>query len=210
MSSAGLIAWPFYLKKFNEVITRYSCKNILKTDCNNEANSLPKYGGLVKNLTSNNLNIELLEYDAEVINKALQLFPDLKIKQGDIRNLTYEDRIFDLVADFSTIDHIPEIDIYKALTEYLRITKNGGLILIVCWFSYNKDNVISNFDEWAPSQQYFLWEKDITDFLSRNSTEIIESEIIVNINYNNGLDKWRPITINPKYYLKYLLIRKNS
>ena len=211
MPLAGKIAWPFYLKKFNEVIKKFNFKNILKTDCNNEAFSNPKHGGLVKNLdNSENLSITILEYDSNVINKALKLFPDLKIDKGDIRKLTYEDKYFDLVADFSTIDHISKNDIYTVLNEYLRVTKDDGYILLVCWFAYDKKDVISNFNKWTSSDQYFLWEEDITNFFINNSTQVIESETIVNINYKYSRNNWESIDItkNPKYYLKYILINK--
>ena len=211
MPSAGSVAWPYYLTKFAEVIDKYNFKIILKTDCNNEAFSHPKFGGLIKNLKPDpSLDIHIVEYDSSIITSALKLFPDLKIQQGDIRNLQYEDKYFDLVADFSTIDHVSENDIYRALSEYLRVTKDGGYILLVCWFAYNKMDVISNFDKWSPSDQYFLWEKDIVGFLHTNSAKIIETEIIVNINYKYSADKWLAIDIeqNPKYYLKYILIKK--
>lgn len=211
MPSAGSIAWPYYLKKFAEVIDKYNFKIILKTDCNNEAYSHPISGGLIKNLKPDaSLNIHIVEYDSSVINRTLQLFPDLKIQQGDIRKLHYEDKYFDLVADFSTIDHIPQEDIYRALSEYLRVTKDGGYILLVCWFAYNKTDVIYNFDKWAPADQYFFWEDDILDFLNTNSAKIIETETIVNINYKYSADNWLAIDIeqNPKYYLKFMLVKK--
>jgi len=203
MPSATDIAWPYYLIKFNKIIEKYNCKDILKTDCYNEALSRPKYGGLVKNLNNyEKRNIQLLEYDHSMITKAKKLFPDLQIQQGDIRKLPYEDKYFDLVADFSTIDHIPEQDISTTLKEYLRVTKDGGYILLICWFAYNKKNVISNLDKWNPSNQYFLWEKDITDMVN-----VIESEVILNIKDTND---WDAVSIyaNPKYYLKYMLIKK--
>lgn len=212
MPPAGHVAWPYYLSKFNEVIERFNFKTILKTDCNNEANGNPKQGGLVKNLNNKEqLNIHILEYELPVIRKALNQFPDLKILQGDIRDLIYKDNCFDLVADFSTIDHIPEKDVYTALKEYLRVTKENGFIILVCWYAYNKKDVIGNFDKWNPGDQYFLWEDDILSFFRLSSAKVIETETIVNINYNYDSQRpWESVDIkaNPKYYLKYMLIKK--
>ena len=212
MPSAGDVAWPYYVKKFNDVIERFNFKKILKTDCNNEAFANPTRGGLVKNLkTSENLDIHILEYEQSVIVKALQQFPDLKILRGDIRDIIYKDNCFDLVADFSTIDHIPEKDVNKALQEYLRVAKDSGFVLLVCWFAYNKTDVIGNFDKWNPGDQYFLWEDDVLSFFRLNSAKIMESETIVNINYNYDKQRmWEAVDIkeNPKYYLKYMLIKK--
>jgi SAM-dependent methyltransferase len=211
MSSAGIIAWLYYLKKFNKVIERYKITKILKTDCNNEAFSHPKYGGLVKNLTNHEkLDIQMVEYDSSVITRALGLFPDLEITQGDIRNLPYKDNSFDLVADFSTIDHVPDDDVYTALKGYLRVTKSGGYIIVICWFAYRKSDVISSFGIWNSTDQYFLWERDIIDFLSKNGTKVVETETIVNINYKYAADHWAAVdkNQNPKYYLKYILVKK--
>jgi len=209
MSYAGNVAWPFYLKKFNEIISKYELKDILKTDCNNEAYSRPKKGGLVYNLDKiNNLNVKLLEYDIKVINDALTLFPDLNVEQGDIRNLLFNNEEFDLVADFSTIDHIPDSDLHKTIKEYLRVTKKTGFVILVIWLSYKKEDVIANNDKWRPECQYFFWEDDIIEYIKKESATILETETIVTIDYelpNRFAPKEKK---DSKYYLKYFLLKK--
>lgn len=209
---AGHVAWPYYLTKFNELIKKYGLNKILKTDCNNEAFGNPKPGGLVMNLDDGEkLDITLLEYDKNVIKIALDKYPKLNIEHGDIRQLNYDSNSFDAVADFSTIDHVNKDDVFKVLNEYLRVTKNGGFIILVCWFSYDRKNLIENFSKWSSGDQYFLWEEDIINYFQRFPTKLIESETIVNVNYNTR-PGWESIKIkdNPKYYLKYILFQKES
>ena len=203
--SCGPIAWNYYLNKFNEVIDKYKPQTILKTDCNNEAFSRPIKGGLVKNITKE-VYVDLIEYDKETILKAKTLFPDLNITQGDIRNLNdIKDNCYDLVADFSTIDHVSAADIPLAINEYFRVLKQKGHLLLVCWFSYDQKNLIINFDQWNPENQYFLWEQDIKALFG--TRKIVEEEIIVKIKYES-VNLWKACLPNytPKYYLKYFLL----
>jgi SAM-dependent methyltransferase len=204
--SCGPIAWNYYLKKFNEIVSKYNPSSILKTDCNNEAFSRPIEGGLVKNLIGN-CNVDLIEYDKKTIDRAKALFPQLNIMHGDIRNMNHiKDHSYDLVADFSTIDHISAGDIHLAINEYFRIIAPNGLLLLVCWFSYEQKHLRLNLDKWNPENQYFLWEDDIKAMFG--SKLIIEEETIVTITYE-GRDPWKACSPNdkPKYYLKYFLIQ---
>jgi len=202
------IAWDFYLQKFNSVISSLQPKHVLKTDCNNEAFDRPKRGGLVMNLTDKSVDVSLVEYDKDTISKALDKFPSLKVVQGDIRNLPFDTATFDLVADFSTLDHVPGSDVERTLTEYFRVLRNEGLLLLVCWFSYDRSNVISNLKSWNPNAQYFLWEQDILDFFSKNGLKVVEKETITRIAANY---KWLDVPRkDAKYYLEFMLVQRGT
>ena len=68
-------------------------------------------------------SIEFNKKCCEIVSKKT----NLKIEQGDIRNINYESNSFDLVTAFDVLEHID--DDVKAFQEIYRITKKNGLII---------------------------------------------------------------------------------
>ena len=68
-------------------------------------------------------SIEYNEKCCEIVSKKT----NLKIEQGDIRNLNYDSNTFDLVTAFDVIEHID--DDVKAIEEIYRVTRKNGLII---------------------------------------------------------------------------------
>lgn len=54
----------------------------------------------------------------------------LKVKLGSITAIPYEDKFFDVVMAFDTLEHIPPEDREKAYSEMGRVLKRPGIILI--------------------------------------------------------------------------------
>jgi ubiquinone/menaquinone biosynthesis C-methylase UbiE len=199
--NCGKIAWNFYLLKFNEIVNSIDARKILKTDCNNEAYSKPRHGGLVKNLSNfKDKEVFLVEYDQKTINDALKKFPDLNILLGDIRKLTFSDLEFDLVADFSTLDHVSEKDAENALREYYRVLKQNGHLILVCWFSYEEKNVKKNFSDWNSKKQYYFWEPEILNICTNLNFRLISKETITRIPFNRWIHVERE---KASYYLEF-------
>lgn len=130
-----------YQRLFEQLRPQYN--KILKTDCYNEAFDRP----IIKDE-----NATLLEYEPKFIEIARKKNPKLNIVQGDIRKLPFEDESFDLILDFSTIDHIPQSDVPKVLSEYNRCLMKGGRLVIITWF-----NPRGYLDKaWESTNQYFF------------------------------------------------------
>ncbi|MGI5828371.1 MAG: class I SAM-dependent methyltransferase [Patescibacteria group bacterium] len=147
---------------YQELISRAKGK-ILKTDCYNEAFLEPI-------ITTQ--EAVLVEYEQEYVDKALARFPHLNIIQGDIRNLHFEDESFDTVVDLSTIDHVPQEDLPIVFSEYYRVLKFNGQLLLVVWLTKNK----YEGKEWRSTNQYFFEEDTVREYLDRFS---IESEQVI-------------------------------
>jgi ubiquinone/menaquinone biosynthesis C-methylase UbiE len=107
-----------------------------------------------------------VDIDVEIIKKASNNFEKIKAFYGDIRDLPFWDRHFDIILDFSTIDHIE--DYKKAIDEYFRVLKNKGLMLIVSWFSDKKELQVGNKDEWG--MQYYFDRKEFEKKLEEKFT----------------------------------------
>ena len=158
-----------------------SAKTILKTDCYNEAINRP----IIKNDLVN--RSFLIEYNQEHIDLAIKANPYLHVLSGDIReNLYYFynakvsfSNYFNLIMDFSTIDHVPQFYIEDVLENYRSMLKTGGKLVLVSWFN-EKDPQNSNGnqkDEWNSVNQYFFDELEFkNDLKSRFS---ISSEAVI-------------------------------
>ena len=151
--------YPYYLKKACEVIGKYDeTAHVLKLDAYNEAESLPINGGIAKNIQLK--NITLLEYNQETIDKAKAKYPELDIRQGDIRKMPFSDDAFDVILDLSTLDHIPPDEIEVAIKEYYRVMKTDGRLLLIFWIL--EEEYKQEMKEWKPTNQYFF---DLTQVL---------------------------------------------
>jgi len=151
---------------------------VLKTDLFNEAICQPDKGGILGNIEAKSKHgIEIVK---SVVDSAIDEVPDAKLVQGDIRKLPYKDNIFDLILDFSTIDHVPEEDLDKVLGEYKRTLKNKGRIVLIVWvtnwstrqygtptpneyqFYFNKEKLEEKI------KQYFTIESDLSVYETEN------------------------------------------
>ncbi len=128
---------------------------ILKTDVHNEAREdfpiVPKIWHLG--------TVCCVDNDILMIDEALHRFPIMAIRYGDIRRLPFPDDYFDVVLDFSTIDHIGEYEI--VLDEYERVTKLYGIVNIVVWL--NKVDRHISFP--GDSGQYYFNEKEFSEYV---------------------------------------------
>lgn len=57
----------------------------------------------------------------------------VQIIQANIQALPFRNAVFDMVADLSTIDHVPLDGALLAVGEYTRVLRNGGSLLVTFW-----------------------------------------------------------------------------
>ena len=129
-----------YLEEANRAIDMLKGDKIkiLKADIFNEITLRhPKPGGILLNLKRDPATMELyaIDCDQEKIDIALymQMYEFIKVTKGDIRLLPYESNCFDLVLDFSTIDHIHPEKVGQVFAQYNRVLKKEGLFVMFCW-----------------------------------------------------------------------------
>ena len=103
---------------------------ILKTDCHNESGiydiSIPL--GPVLNVGN---KLKSIEINQDTIDLAAKKFPNLHIAKGDITRLDLSEK-FDLILDYSTIDHVQPSEYKKVLESYRALSNN---ISIIVWLA---------------------------------------------------------------------------
>jgi SAM-dependent methyltransferase len=116
-----LLLWNFFRNLLN-LISAKNLDSILDVGCGEgfTLNRLKEHG-IGKRL-------EGLEYSIDAIKLGKKTYPDIKIKQGDIYNLPYEDNFFDLVLCTEVLEHLDYPQ--KALKELIRVS-NKYLVVSV-------------------------------------------------------------------------------
>jgi SAM-dependent methyltransferase len=70
-----------------------------------------------------------VDLSAEAVEEAQRRIEDAgEVRQGDVRNLEFDDQSFDLVVCFETIEHVEEPQ--SALAEFRRVLRPGGVLLL--------------------------------------------------------------------------------
>jgi len=184
----GRQVWKFYLTESQAVCDLKDNPTVLKTDLWNESNNIPKIGGVCGNL-KNVKKIFAIERQSNLLLKAKKNLRAQNIEYllGDIRSLPFNSKFFDIVLDLSTLDHIPPSDAEKVLSEYYRVLKKNGLLLLVVWTTSRKVNSESL---WSPNKQYFLKKSKLEDSLKKYF-KVLKKKIIF---------LWPDNTRNKLYY----------
>jgi|YNPNPStandDraft_1061719.scaffolds.fasta_scaffold67392_1 SAM-dependent methyltransferase len=125
-------AYVYLAKRVLDYIKKRKIR-LLKTDLWNEA--VYKNGSILREIFFKDKKIELFGIDIseKICQRAKKIDNSIKISKGDIRSLPFSGEFFDVVLDLSTIDHIPEENVSRAINEYRRVLKKKGLLLLVFW-----------------------------------------------------------------------------
>ncbi len=70
-----------------------------------------------------------VDFASETVKKITALFPEMKIKEGDVRALPYEDNFFDAYWSFGVIEHFFE-GFEKIASEMKRVVRPGGCVFV--------------------------------------------------------------------------------
>lgn len=105
---------------------------VLKTDLWNEGIEL---GRDILGMLEDDRSLSLVGVDlsAIVCQRAKSRLKRTDIIQASIRRLPIKDEHFDVVLDFSTIDHVVPDEIPTVIREYRRALKNSGIMLVSFW-----------------------------------------------------------------------------
>lgn len=132
---------------------------VLKTDAFNEArNHYPIAPTMPYS------KVTCLEIVPEFVQQAQANYPHLEIIEGDIQQIPKPDNHFNVILDFSTIDHVK--DYPAVLDEYKRVLAPSGYLFIVVWFGKGTEANTELNDEWD-GKQYFFDETRFVKELSR-------------------------------------------
>jgi SAM-dependent methyltransferase len=99
-----------------------------------------------------------VEISGFVSNRAKTRLKKTHVIQGDIRSIPLKNGSFDVLFDFSTIDHFEPDQIHIVIKEYQRVLKKSGVMLMSFWYPACFPKTIGILRRVArvPYPQYFL------------------------------------------------------
>lgn len=172
--------WPSRIRKTAWELCRDGKGRLLEAGCGE---------GLFLNLVdSSRFEIYGVEYLQKIVNLARIYLrnKDIKLQQGDIKNLDFQDNYFDVVVCVNTLYNLKDVnEVSMSIKEISRVCKPEGFIIIDI---KNKLNPLISFqyglakytdpDCGKPLKTYFL--KEIEKILIKNNLKI---EKIVSIGF---------------------------
>lgn len=107
-----------------------------------------------------------------MVERARRLTPDIDFRQGDMLALDVADEAWAGIAAFYSIIHIPRCDMARALGEFRRVLRPGGMLLLA--FHIGEDSI--HLDEWWGQRVsinfFFFQHEEIADDLRAAGFEI--------------------------------------
>lgn len=144
-------------------------------------------GRIVKHYHNNGFTIEGCELSKVAVDKLKKHNPGLKIVQGSITELPYENETFDLIVAFGvihSIEHISEIE--KAFLECTRCLTNEGIFVFSAradnWENLFIDKITENRGK--KGDQFHKWcftEKELVNLSSKFGLKLIKKELVTNV-----------------------------
>jgi len=160
-----------------QVVALFDNADVLKVDADNEVYDRP---GIAPNIKAKSVTI--VEYQKSLVEKAKTKFANrnnITVIEGDIRRLKeiLAEKSFDIVFDFSTLDHVPERDVPQVFDGYKYVLREKGMLVLITWFTTNPK---TEQPEWKPTNQYFFNRKFVETELAKAGFMIKQSEPVKN------------------------------
>ena len=129
-----------------------------------------------RNLHGQNDGIDISQAMLVRAHNRLQMFPSdrYKLQQGSAYELHYDDNTFDLLFNTYMLDLLPEQDFSKVLTEFRRVLKPGGKIVLVS-FGFGK--------HWF--NLFWYWLAKVFPALLTNCRPLMISQTVARADFRN-------------------------
>jgi len=141
-------------------------------------------GRVIRHLSKYGYDVEGIEYDSKIVEELKKVDNSLKIYQGDILNLAFEDNRFDATLCFGVIGGLYD-KMARAIQELQRVTKNNGIIII----SVMLDNIARTIQKILNSlfnknqkKEFYAWmdtEEGWNNYFKSFGLQIIDSKEII-------------------------------
>lgn len=117
LNAKGSSNWVYGINIVDHLIENFEFDSVLDAGCG--------AADVVKYLKQKDYNAKGVELSGEVLKlKAPELLKKGIVQQGSLLNLPFPDNHFDVVFSSEVLEHIPEVDIPKTISELTRVSKN--------------------------------------------------------------------------------------
>jgi len=193
--------WENYWKEFDIDLEEFSDLNIYPINMTSKYISRHSkilecgFGGgrVIRHLHKYGYDIEGIEYDERIVEKLKEVDNSLKIRQGNVLDLQYNDNYFDITLCFGVICGL-ERNAAKAINELIRVTKKGSLLIVSVMLDnfaralQKTLNVFSNEEK-----NFYAWmntRDEWTNYFKTFGLKVVDNRVMVS-RYN--IYYWTPL-----------------
>lgn len=123
-------------------------------------------------------HLEGIEYMGEAIELGKKLYPDFKIKKGDIYKLPYKDNYFDVIICTEVLEHLDKP--VQGLNELKRVSKRYLLLSVPNepWFTIQRFLRGKNIKGFAAHPEHLQWwtHGAFIEFLEKNKLRVLNKK----------------------------------
>ena|SRR5579864_1196412 len=132
-------------------------------------------GHVARYLHDRGVDVLGIDLSQGMVEQARQLHPDIEFRQGTMSSLDIDDEALGGIVAFYSIIHIPRKEVMHVLSEFKRVLRPGGLLLL----AFHQGHEIVHLDEWWGKQvslDFIFFERsEMEGYLSAAGFEIEES-----------------------------------
>lgn len=125
------------------------------------------FGRDTQYLKSKGFNVRGIDLSPALIGRAKELVPDTDFEVKDVRNTGFDDEQFDGIWCHATLLHLKDEDIEKALMEFSRVLKPGGILVVSLKKGSGTQQFVESFS--SKSERFFNFQthESFLEHLSR-------------------------------------------
>ena len=137
-----------------------------------------------KNMYRTDCNFEGCDISKNLVDICIE--KGLRVREGNVLNLPFEDNSFDHVICIAVLHHIySEVERKKAIKELQRVTKKGGQIMILVWAFEQDQTSKKKFSEqdvlipWRNKQRVIMSERYYHLFRKNELESLVDDQTII-------------------------------
>lgn len=158
-----------YLDEFSDIVGKGT--SVLDAGCasGRDTNLLHERG----------INAIGLDLSISLLNIARQRYPNLKFIEGNFLELPFQDTSFDGIWAHASLLHLESTeDVIKALSEFNRILKSGGVMHVFVKQQLGKDKTSIVSDKLSGHDRFFQWfsKNEMQNLLRKTQFAILKIE----------------------------------
>ncbi len=146
------------------------------------------YGKELKLFVDAGYNVTGIDLSAGMLEQSKKNVPGAKLAQMDVRKLNFPKDAFDAVWCHTVLLHLPPTEAKKAIKEFYRVLKNGGILFASAKKAENSQGMTKEDIKGLPRWFQYYTKEEFLDLFQSTGFNIIET-MIFNERERYGADK---------------------
>ncbi len=125
-------------------------------------------------LKNNGLKVTGIDLSEKLLNIARKKHPNIEFIKADIRKVPFKNNSFDGIWASAVIHHLNYKDMIKAIKEFKRVLKPGGILFLSTKYGTKKINKKDKLSINKKREFFLLTKKDLITLIKKTKLKIID------------------------------------